>query len=850
MWEQVWRRVDQVNLIKRLPLIGVICCCVTLAIGASTLWNGYVRTEADAQETISDLGAALADQAAHHIQAADILLRDLQSRVRRLGITTPEALISAFTGPNGRGFMTLLVEELHGADGIGLFSRDGTLIISGRRSDAFSIADRAYFLWLRDHRGDALVFGGPWRSRANGQMAFYVARRIENADGTFLGVVSVGLTTQYFTDLYGSIVNGRRIDITLLHTDGTLLARYPPLPVRDGAPPIKVRPESRFFDHVAGGGGSFRAPGYLTGRSMFVSVRLVPGYPLVINVAEDAAAVLHAWWVQSVFALAATPALATALLVLFLGIARGVRSQERHAAALAEYTAALRASEERLDRAQEIAAMGSWELNMETGHNIWSRNLFRIRGVDPGTDVSEPGLVNVLPPDEMAMRLTWLAELGAGRQPGALDMEARRPDGTVRILQVEGRAIVDADGRIRRLTGTTRDVTQLRLLERELIQSQKMEAIGTLAGGIAHDFNNLLGIIIGNLDLLRPLVENTGEAAELCDEALEGATRGADLVKRLLAFARRQPLRPEPVEVNAMVTDVARLLRRALGDGVLLRTELGRDAGSAMVDPAQLQASLVNLGTNARDAMPAGGQLHIGTHGITIGAAETEQHDGVAPGTYAVITVRDTGTGMDPGVVKRIFEPFFTTKGQDKGSGLGLSMVLGFVRQSGGHLSVRSEPGIGSSFRLYLPRIADFGHAARPPDAAPAPASPGGDVVLLVDTNAAFRRASVRQLSGLGYRVHEAADAAAAMRVLEQGERIDFLLTDLVLCGPQDGLDLAEAATELRPALHVVLMSCRTGIRDAKARLARWGQPVLGKPFFADEVAAALRGATLRQMVL
>jgi signal transduction histidine kinase/CheY-like chemotaxis protein len=414
------------------------------------------------------------------------------------------------------------------------------------------------------------------------------------------------------------------------------------------------------------------------------------------------------------------------------------------------------------------------------------------------------------------------------------------------MIELEGRAIVDPDGIIRRVAGTTRDVTELRLLERQLAQAQKMEAIGTLTGGLAHDFNNVLAIVIGNLDLLQPLIADSPEASELSEEALDGALRCAALIKRLLAFARRQPLHPQPTDVNALVREIGHLLGRTLGEDITLLTELEPGLWPVMVDPVQLQAALVNLSANARDAMPTGGQLLIATSNLRVTRESQADHPEAEPGDYAQITVRDNGTGIPADVIGHIFEPFFSTKGAEKGSGLGLSMVFGFVKQSGGHLSVHSEPGDGASFQLYLPRTAaPPGSASHAPAKAAAPT--GDEMILVVEDNAGMRRTAVRQLSMLGYRVREAEDASAALAVIAREAELRLLLTDLVLSGGTDGLDLALEATRMRPGLRVVLMSGYPGVRDADSRLGAAPFPLLAKPFFADDLAVTVRRALAGQ---
>ena len=354
--------------------------------------------------------------------------------------------------------------------------------------------------------------------------------------------------------------------------------------------------------------------------------------------------------------------------------------------ALKETQAALAESETRLDRAQAIAGVGGWELNIATGKYVWSKELFRIRGVAP--DKFEPNVDNVAAyahPDDYQEDRKWLDALATGVEQGARETRIIRPDGEVRLLRLEGQAIKDADGVIRRLAGTMQDITERRLIERQLSQAQKMEAIGSLTGGMAHDFNNGLGVIIGNLDLLGRMVRENIPAAEMCDEAREAALRCADLIRGLLAFARRQPLQARQTDVNALVDGITRLLGRTLGEHVEMRVTLEQDLWPVMADAAQLEAALVNLATNARDAMPKGGYVDVVTKNVQLDAHYAAMHPEVFAGPYVLVEVSDTGEGIAQDIIGRVFEPFFTSSIAEtgKGSGLGLSMVFGFVKQSG-----------------------------------------------------------------------------------------------------------------------------------------------------------------------
>jgi len=428
------------------------------------------------------------------------------------------------------------------------------------------------------------------------------------------------------------------------------------------------------------------------------------------------------------------------------------------------------------------------------------------------------------------------------------ELEVCRKDGTVFPAHL---SIAEwwAGGH-RHFTGILRDLTtekqeQLERLklEAQLHQAQKMEAIGNLTGGMAHDFNNMLSVIIGNVDLLRDLRGDDPDADELIREALEAAFRGADLTRRLLAFARQQPLRPQCVDVNELVVGITRLLSRTLGEDIEISLDLCSKAWPVVVDPAQLEASLTNLATNARDAMPDGGRLMVVTSNRNLDADYAAQHTEVVAGGYVMIEVSDTGCGIAPEVIDRIFEPFFTTKSRDKGTGLGLSMVFGFIKQSGGHISVYSEPGIGTSFRLFLPRMT--ADTATVEESLAMPVVHGrGETVLVVEDNAALRRVVVRQLGELGYQVVEAGNAAAGLQLLEE-RSIDLLLTDIVMPGGVNGHELARRARQRWPQIKIVFTS---GFSEARLNsdlspLMPASTPLLSKPYRKEDLASAAREA-------
>ncbi|HEX5321578.1 MAG TPA: MASE4 domain-containing protein, partial [Stellaceae bacterium] len=377
--------------------------------------------------------------------------------------------------------------------------------------------------------------------------------------------------------------------------------------------------------------------------------------------------------------------------------------------------------------------------------------------------------------------------------------------------------------------------------EAQLRQAQKMEALGNLTGGMAHDFNNLLGALILNLETLETMVEPGSEAAEVVELSLEATLHGAELTRHLLAFARRQPLQPRRVELNALIGELAKFLGRALGEHITVSLDPAADLWPVIADPSQVGSALTNLANNARDAMPNGGKLMIETGNRIIDADYAAQHQELSPGEYAMIQVTDTGTGMSPETLARVFEPFFTTKEVGKGSGLGLAMVFGFMKQSGGHINVYSELGVGTTFRLYLPRATEEPDAPEAEKTPPLPTG-SGETILAVEDNAGLRRVAVRQLKELGYRVIEADTAAAALAILE-AETVALVLTDVVMPGGMSGVALAKIVAERWPSTRIVLTSGfpEAGFGEAD-NIGDFGR-LLSKPYRRADLAKAIKDA-------
>jgi signal transduction histidine kinase/CheY-like chemotaxis protein len=396
-----------------------------------------------------------------------------------------------------------------------------------------------------------------------------------------------------------------------------------------------------------------------------------------------------------------------------------------------------------------------------------------------------------------------------------------------------------------------RDVSARKAAEERLRHSAKMEAVGLLTAGIAHDFNNLLTVVLGNLESAqRGFAATDPGLSRVLENASRGARQAAKLTEKLLAFARRKPLEPQLLDVNLLVSGMSDLLQRTLGEQIVVRTKLVNDPWSVEIDPTELEAAILNLAVNARDAMPLGGQLVIETDNVEIDAAYATAD--IDRGFYVLITVTDTGMGMTPDVLHQVFEPFFTTKTGGRGTGLGLSQVYGFVKQSGGHVKLYSDPGIGTSAKLYLPRVLNEAAPTWTPNTdseAPAdvPRGEAGEVVLVVEDEEDVRSYAVSSLRDLGYRVFEAIDGASALDILAREKDICLLFTDLGLPGGMDGRGLAEHARAMHPSIQILMTTAyaagalvHEGRLDADIEL-------LNKPFSYATLATRIRKLLDRQ---
>ncbi len=798
---------------RTLAACVVVICLVLLGLDLWRTWQARQIQLAANQVETANLAQSLALHAHDLLRVTDALLLDMRSDLEAgpAPATThpPIATRQGASVPMLRGLSAFDAQ----GDRVSAAGSSWAATTTARRSE---IADLAIFQRHRAQPDRGLHIGRPLRSMVDGTWIITLSRRVDGPYGRFNGVVVATIPTEALAAIYRSFVLGTDGMIGLSRSDGILLARYPETPAI-GAD-LGERPVYRTLLKQSPH-GPWATRSVIDDVEHRGSYHRVEGYDLVITVAHGHDEVLALWRADALFHLVVT--LCTAGIIAVLGI--------RFARQLELQDAAEREVHQRESR-YRLLADNCTDLIIQLGpdlRHIWVSPASERLLFTPPQALLGDHLKAIAHPDDWPMLLANLASIATHGHAPPVGYRARRRDGTTLWVEAAGRRLDGGQGFVL----VMRDITQRREAEAQLYQAQRMEAVGQLTAGVAHDFNNLLQAQLGALELLIDEVQDRPRALDFAAMALAASESGARLTHSLLAFSRQQVLEPRAIEVPALLAQLTRILSRTLGPRIALQLDVEPDLPPVFADAAQLEAALLNLSINARDAMLEGGRLGIEAR---CAEATSDAPDGLAPGRHIRLTVSDDGMGMSPETLAQACEPFFTTKGVGKGSGLGLSMVQGFARQSGGALRVRSTPGLGTRVELWLPIAA----AGAPEPLRSKPTFQGAGRILLVDDVPDLLAVMSEVLRTTGFTVVPARSGEAAAALLRQDLELDIIVTDFAMPGI-DGGALVRQARQLRPGLPAIIV---TGYAEADGLATVPSDVVvLRKPIGADDLARCIR---------
>ena len=809
-------------------VLGVVVILAFAASSAYDAWRAYDSSLVATDRELSNVSKALAEQTSLTWQGIDLLLRDTASWYQTDARKIAPARLEEVLADRTAGVRQVRLLAIVDAKGIQRYrSRDASLV-------PIDVSDRSYFVSQRDGTAKGIVMSEPLVTRSESRPAVELSLGLKDDAGRFAGVVTATVDLDDLRHYYEDVNLGEGSAIQLLREDGTLLIRDPPMPIAVGQkfPQLVAAPIALVKRLVSP----------TDGERNFIAVARVKDTPLYITVTRNEAVALQPWH-DEVTRLGLRTLIVTMLGALAiagtLGQLRQVEEGER----------ALHESEERYALAMEGANEGYWDWDIATDRLFLSPKAKTWAGLSGDRDITTRAIWSaqiVIHPDDRPLVDTALKNHLEGRAPRyECEYRIRQPDGQWRWMIVRGRCLRDATGKPYRMVGSTSDITaekqaqsEKEHLEAQLRQSQKMEAVGTLAGGIAHDFNNILGAILGYGELAQQNAVDGTAMRRYLDNVMHAAERAKRLVERILGFSRSGLGERVPVNVQIVIEETLEMLAASLPAEIRLEKTLKGGDAAVVGDATHLHQVAMNLCTNALHAMQRGGVLSVLLERIELSEQRTLSRGTLFPGGYLRLVVGDTGTGIPPAVLERMFDPFFTTKGVGEGTGLGLSLVHGIVSELGGGINVVTAAGEGTKFEIWLPVAHEV---ARSLDEVVRELPHGhGETVMIVDDERPLVALAKEMLIRLGYEPVGFESSTAALQAFRADpQRFAIVLTDEAMPGLV-GTELAQEIRQIQPELPIILMSGNGGAQLAQRAEAVGAQEVLRKPLQARDFAESL----------
>jgi PAS domain S-box-containing protein len=810
-------------------LVGVFL--IFLAARSAVLWWQHDQELLAEQRRAENLVHVLAEHLDRTLGPIESAFNQLAAHSDRIGgPSAPRELWAPVLNATMSGLAGIGSLNVIDAEGMVTLSTNPVVTATSRR-------DRFLYRQLKEDPDRGLVIAPSAPSPNYSGVVVPFGRALRDREGRFIGMLAATFQPDRLRGFYEAIDVGPHGVIQLLHPDGYSLFRQP-LAGRTTGEPLADNVILKAWQ-AGSDRGFLRAPIEARGEPYLTAWRTLARSALLVAVSIAQHDALASWRTDLVVVVAEAAGMALMLAIAGLWITASSRAHARIVGERDQADAALRTSQAVFQAIMDHTPVLVFVKDAE------GRYLFVNRAAERWAGAKRPPAIGMTTRDVMGKEGADDVERAdrkvlATKAPLQRELTVETPAGRRTMLSVKF-PLIDNVGSVSAIGTIATDVTDQKHAEYRLAQAQRMEAVGQLTGGVAHDFNNMLTAILLNADVLATQIQNDG-LRQLAVAMRHAAEHGADLTRRLLAFGRRQTLEAEPTDINELLRDMEPLMQRTLGEHIEISFLRGSDLWPATIDRAQLENAVLNLAVNARDAMPDGGRLTIETANAELDQEFADSNPDVRAGSYVMVAVGDTGAGMAPDVLAHAFEPFFTTKEVGKGTGLGLSMVYGFVTQSGGHVRIYSEVGVGTVVRLYLPRSKELAAAAPPPAAASAELPMGTEMILLVEDDSLVRSYAAAQLRSLGYRVVAAENAQRAIEAVEEGCEPDLLFTDMIMPGGMNGRDLAEHLRRRQPGLKVLYTSGYAhGAIDGRPDRTGTVRHLLGKPYRRRGLATKVR---------